>query len=69
MLDIQTYQQLKNIYTDLNIPGFENNKEIFKNYLQSQKKIKTYSYKIEKELQQKIYHQLKEAIDYWEYTI
>jgi len=65
----EPYQQLKNIYTDLNITGFENNKEIFKNYLQSQKKIKTYSYKIEKELQQKIYQQLKEAIDYWEYII
>jgi omega-hydroxy-beta-dihydromenaquinone-9 sulfotransferase len=61
--------EIEKIYRTLNIDGFDTNKETFKRYIDSQKKIKAYSYKIDQETKDKIYHYLKETIDLWNYTI
>ena len=63
------FDQIKRIYHELNIPGFDSIQESIKKYLDGQKKLKTYRYNIDKETQQKIYGYLKETIDYWDYTI
>ena len=65
----EPYNQIKWIYDELKLPGFDSNKDKIKHYLSLQKKLKTYSYNIAPELKQKIYSQIGEAIDYWEYTV
>jgi hypothetical protein len=63
------FSEMKRIYETLTLPGFEQTKDKFRAYIESQKKIKAYSYRIDPALQDKIYRSLKEAIDYWGYTI
>ena len=61
--------EIEKIYKSLNIDGFDATKETFKKYIDSQEKIKAYSYNINQETKDKIYHYLKETIDLWHYTI
>lgn len=63
------YTEIKKVYDHLHLDGFDKTKEIFKNYIQSQKKIKTYSYKIDEDVKNKIYNYLKDTIDQWGYTV
>ena len=65
----EPYNQIKRIYDELQLPGFNQSKDRINNYLEHQEKLKTYSYTIAPELKQKIYSQIGEAIDYWGYTI
>ena len=65
----EPFDQIKRIYHELNIPGFDSIQESIKKYLDGEKKLKTYRYNIDKETQKKIYGYLRETIDYWEYTI
>ncbi|HEC82109.1 MAG TPA: sulfotransferase [Thermoplasmatales archaeon] len=62
-------KEMKRIYDQLNIPGFEKNKKRFEEYIKTQSKIKTYKYKIDKDLKQKIYNHLKQTIDLWKYDV
>jgi hypothetical protein len=59
---------LKAIYHDLGIPGFQDAKKEFSEYIRSQGDIRTYTYQIPKEVENKIYQHLKMTIDHWGYT-
>jgi omega-hydroxy-beta-dihydromenaquinone-9 sulfotransferase len=61
--------EIKRIYDKLQINGFEKSEPTLKKYIESQKKIKSYSYNIDPLLKEKIYQYLKETIDLWNYTI
>jgi hypothetical protein len=63
------FSEMKRIYDSLNLPGFDQSQDRFKTYIESQRKIKTYAYTIDPALKEKIYNSLKNAIDYWGYTV
>lgn len=62
-------QEIKRIYRKLDLKKFEENKERFKEYIESQSDIKTAKYSIDKKLKKRIYKQLHETIDLWGYDI
>ena len=66
---VNTLEEMKKIYDQLEISGFEKNKRRFEEYIKSQSKIKTYKYKIDEESKQKIYGYLKYTIDLWGYDV
>ncbi len=61
-------KQMERIYTTLDLGDFEKNRPIFEKYVDSQKKVKKAVYKIEDELKNHIYNQLRETIDRWDYS-
>jgi hypothetical protein len=63
------YEQIKKLYQELNLPGFEKSNDNFKKYINSQSKVKTHSYKIEDEIKNKIYSAFSHYIDLWDYSI
>ena len=65
----EPFDQIKRIYQELNLSGFKSIEAKIKSFLQIQKKLKTYQYNINNDLQQRIYTDLKEVIDLWDYTI
>ena len=62
-------EEMKCIYSELNLPGFKRSENKFKSYIKSQEKIKTSKYVINEELKNKIYSYFKETIDLWGYKI
>ncbi|MEA3457993.1 MAG: sulfotransferase, partial [Candidatus Thermoplasmatota archaeon] len=60
---------MEKIYKELDLKHFDKNKEIFKKYIASQSHIKSSKYEISPQLQQHIFHMLKDTIDRWGYTI
>ncbi len=62
-------REMKKIYNQLDIPGFEENKHRFEEYIKSQSKVKVSKYKIDEDLKQKIYGYLKYTIDLWGYDV
>jgi len=65
----QPVNQMDHIYKSLNLGDFEKNKKIFEKYVESQKKVKKAVYKIDEQLKNHIYTQLKNTIDRWNYSI
>ena len=61
--------QMEKIYKELNLGQFERNKLIFEKYIESQRKVRKAVYTIDEPLKQHIYHELKEMIDLWHYSI
>ncbi|MCD6223140.1 MAG: sulfotransferase [Thermoplasmata archaeon] len=58
---------LEEIYRTLDMPGFEDSKNRFKNYIARQKNYKPRNYKISKEYKERIYEHWKVTIDKWGY--
>jgi len=65
----QPVKQMDHIYKSLNLSNFEKNKKIFEKYVESQKKVKKAVYKIDEQLKNHIYTQLKDTIDQWNYSV
>ena len=63
------FEEIKRIHEELSIPGFEEHKEIFKEYIASQSKIKPHVYKFDEELKEKIYNYWSYTIDKWGYDV
>lgn len=59
--------ELENIYDSLNLGGFEENKNIFKDYLAAQSGIKTSKYELDRETKERIYEHWKFAFDAFGY--
>ena len=59
---------IERIYSELNLDGFNKNKEIFMEYIKSQSKIKTQKYRIDEITKNKIYNYFKFTIDKWQYN-
>jgi len=59
--------ELENIYNSLNLEGFEENKNIFKDYLAAQSDIKTSKYELDRETKERIYEHWKFAFDAFGY--
>lgn len=60
-------EELKRIYSELDIPSFEKSKEDFKKYIASQSEYEKSKYKLDDETREKIYSKWKFTIDKWEY--
>jgi hypothetical protein len=61
--------EIERVYSNLNLTDFNKNKEIFKKYIKSQKKIKTQKYEIDEITRNKIYNYFKFTIDKWKYSV
>lgn len=61
--------EMEGIYKELGLPGFENSKNKFKKYIDSQSKIRAYKYSIDEQLKNKIYEYFKYTIDLWGYDV
>jgi len=61
--------EIERMYTELGLTDFERNKPIFEKYVNSQKKVKKAVYKIDDDLKNHIYTELKDAIDRWNYSM
>jgi hypothetical protein len=61
------YKVIKKIYKELKLSGFVAIETKLKNYIKTQKNIKTASYNISKKEKEKIYNYFKETIDLWGY--
>ncbi len=59
--------ELEKIYNALNLGGFEENKNIFKEYLTAQSGIETSKYKLDKEIKERIYGSWKFVFDAFGY--
>jgi hypothetical protein len=66
---INPLNEIEKIYKELGIFGFGNSKKRFIKYINSQSKIKTFEYSIDKQLKKKIYNYFKTTIDMWKYDI
>lgn len=62
-------KQIEKVYRSLSLDDFDKNKSIFEKYINSQKKVKKAVYQIDKDLKNHIYEELKETIDYWNYSV
>ncbi len=62
-------KQMEIIYRGLRIDGFDKSKAIFEKYVASQRKVKKAVYSIDNDLKNHIYKELKETIDYWNYSV
>jgi len=60
---------IEKIYSDLNLNGFNKNKEFFIKYIESQSKIKTNNYKFDDKTKNLIYNYFKFTIDKWKYNV
>jgi hypothetical protein len=61
--------EIERTYSELDLNGFDKNKEIFNKYINSQSRIKTQKYEIDENIKNKIYNYLKFTIDKWGYNI
>ncbi|MFX1326031.1 MAG: sulfotransferase, partial [Promethearchaeota archaeon] len=61
--------QLKRIYKELNLPGFENNKNFFENYLNEIKSYKKNKFELSEEIINKVEKNWGFAIKKWNYKI
>jgi len=61
--------EMEIIYKNLGLFGFENSKNKFKKYIDSQSKIKMNNYSIDEQLKNKIYKYFKDTIDLWGYDV
>ena len=62
-------KETERVHKELSLPGFEEHKTIFKNYIAEQKKIKPHSYTFDEELKEKIYKYWRYTIDRWGYDV
>jgi omega-hydroxy-beta-dihydromenaquinone-9 sulfotransferase len=60
---------MEKFYSSFNINGFNVIRPTFEKYIESQKKIRIASYKIDDTLKRRIYAALKNTIDLWNYSI
>ena len=58
---------LKKIYEDLNLPGFNESRDAFMNYILQQKNYRRRNYDIKEEDKERIYREWKLTIDEWGY--
>ncbi len=61
--------EMKRIYDELNLPGFNEAKDCFERYIESQRKVRVHRYEIDEKLKEKIYGYLKRTIDLWGYDV
>ena len=61
------YEVIKKIHEELNLEGFNENKEKLKSYIKTQLKINTYNYNLDDKQKKKIYTCFKKTIDLWKY--
>jgi hypothetical protein len=62
-------REMEIIYKEIGLSGFGNSKIKFIKYIDSQSKIKTFKYSIDKQFKKKIYDYFKFTIDMWGYDI
>jgi omega-hydroxy-beta-dihydromenaquinone-9 sulfotransferase len=62
------YDEVERIHHALSLPGLRENETRLKQYITSQKSVKTHNYKIDDELKEKIYRYFKTTIDAWGYN-
>jgi hypothetical protein len=63
----QPFEEVERIYRQLDLPGFNENKERLEKYIKTQKNVRTCKYNIDEELKNKIYNYFKFTIDQWGY--
>ena len=63
----QPLKEVERIYRELDLPGFNENKERLEKYIKTQKNVRTCKYNIDEELKNKIYNYFKFTIDQWGY--
>ena len=63
------FKEVERIHRDLFLPGFEEHRSIFKDYIAEQKKIRPHSYEFDEELKNRIYNYWKYTIDMWGYEV
>jgi hypothetical protein len=61
--------EIERIYNDIGLNDFGKSKVKFIKYIDSQSKIKTFNYSIDKQLKKRIYDYFKPTIDMWGYDI
>jgi hypothetical protein len=64
----QPLKELKNIYTKLQLDGFNKSEKTFKEYIASQTNVKIQKYIIDESIKQRIYRAWKFAFDNFDYT-
>lgn len=61
--------ELKRMYSELKLNGYEETKDKFTDYIATQANIRLANYKINDVTKQKIYNYLKDTIELWEYDV
>lgn len=63
----EPYKVIKNIYQELKLPSFEEYQKNLNSYIETQSKISTHKYELDKEQKNKIYKHFKKTINLWKY--
>ena len=64
----QPYDEIERVHQTFDLPGFTKTKSSLQRYITAQRKVKTHSYAIDNDLEEKIYQYFKTTIDRWGYT-